>query len=58
MGKKTGLWNDERAITEKPLIASVVVGVLGGIAMILPDLLFFGKYSQAVMDSYAVQLFF
>ena len=55
LGKKTGLWKDERAITEKTLIASVVVGILGGLAMILPDLLFFGKYSQAVMDSYAVK---
>ena len=51
-GKKTGLWKDEKAITRKPLLASVLVAVFGGMAIILPDLFFFGNYSQAIADSY------
>lgn len=55
LGKKVGLWKDEIAITRKPLVASVIVAVVGGLALILPDLLFFGKYSEAIMNSYAVK---
>ncbi len=55
LGKKTGLWKDERTITKKPLIISIVIAVVGGLAMILPDMLFFGHYSEAIMDSYAVK---
>ena len=45
LGKKLGLWKDEIRITKKPLIVSIVVGIVGGLAMILPDILFFGRYS-------------
>ncbi len=55
LGKKIGLWKDEKKITKKPLIASVIVAVVGGLALILFDLLFFGKYSQIIMDSYSVK---
>ncbi len=55
LGKKTGLWKDEQSLTKKPLIICVIVSVIGGLALILPDILFFGKYSQAIMDSYAVK---
>ncbi len=55
LGKKTGLWKDERTITKKPLIISGAIAVGGGLAMILPDMLFFGQYSEAIMDSYAVK---
>ena len=55
LGKKTGLWKDERTITKKPLLISIIISVLGGLAMILPDMLFFGKYSDAIMDSYAIK---
>ena len=55
LGKKTGLWKDERSITKKPLTIALVISLLGGLALILPDLLFFGKYSQAIMDSYAAK---
>ena len=50
--KKTGLWKDERTITKKPLTAAVIVAVVGGLALILPDLLFFGQYSEVIADSY------
>ena len=55
LGKKTGLWKDERTISKKPLAASIVIAVIGGLAMILPDMLFFGNYSEAIMASYAVK---
>ncbi len=55
LGKKTGLWKDERTITKKPLVTSIIVAVVGGLALILPDVLFFGHYSEAIMNSYAVK---
>ena len=55
LGKKTGLWKDERTLTKKPLITSLVASIVGGLALILPDILFFGKHVQAIMDSYAVK---
>ena len=55
LGKKIGLWKDETGITKKPLAAAIVISVVGGLALILPDILFFGKYSQAIMDSYATK---
>ena len=55
LGKKTGLWKDERHITKAPLIASVIISVIGGVGIILPDILFFGRYSQVIMDSYAIK---
>lgn len=53
LGKKTGLWKDERAITRQPLVAAFVVAVVGGLALILLDILYFGRFNQAIMDSYA-----
>lgn len=55
LGKKVGLWKDERRITKKPLLAAAAVSVIGGLALILPDLLIFGKYEQALLDMYAVK---
>lgn len=53
LGKKVGLWKDERSLTKKPLVIAAVGSLLGGLAMILPDILFFGRYSEAIMNSYA-----
>ena len=55
LGKKIGLWKDEKRITKQPLIASFIVAVVGGSVLILSDLLFFGNYSQIIMDSYLVK---
>ncbi len=55
LGKKTGLWKDETSITKKPLMISAVAAIFGGLALILPDLLYFGYHSQAIMDSYAAK---
>ena len=55
LGKKIGLWKDETTITRTPLLVSLLVAVVGGLAMILPDMLFFGQYSTVIMDSYATK---
>ena len=55
LGKKIGLWKDEKKITKKPLIACVIAAVVGGMVLILSDLLFFGNDSQVIMDSYSVK---
>ena len=55
LGKKIGLWKDERHLTRNPLLAAIIIGLVGGAALILPDLLFFGKHEQALLDMYAVK---
>ena len=52
LGKKTGLWKDEISITKKNLIITVICAIVGGIALILPDLLFFNNYSEVIKNSY------
>lgn len=55
LGKKTGLWKDEISITKKPLFLSLGIAVFGGLVLILSDVLYFGKYSQPIMDSYGTK---
>ena len=55
LGKKMGLWKDEKTITKQPLIASISVSIVAGSILILSDLLFFGKYSEVIMNSYSVK---
>ena len=52
LAKKTGLWKDEMKIEKKPLLAAIVIAVIGGMGIILPDLLYFGNYIPAVRESY------
>ena len=55
LGKKVGLWRGERRITRGPLLVALTIGVIGGLALILPDLLIFGKYEPVLLDVYAVK---
>lgn len=55
LGKRIGLWKDEKALVKNPLILAGIISVLGGAVLILSDILFFGNYSQIIMDSYAVK---
>lgn len=55
LAKKVGLWKDEITITRKPLIYAIIISIVGGLAMILPDIFFFGHYSDVIMNSYAVK---
>lgn len=55
LGRKTGLWKDETAITKKPGLVTLAVSVAGGLAMILLDVLLFGPGCQAIGDSYGTK---
>ena len=55
LGRKVGLWKDERRITKKPLLAALVISLMGGLALILPDLLIFGRYEPALLDVFAAK---
>ena len=55
LAKKIGLWKDERKLEKKPLIRTALVAILGGMLLILSDLLFFGNYFDAIRESYAVK---
>lgn len=55
LAKKVGLWKDESKLTKKPLIVSIVISIVGGLILILSDIFFFGKYSEVIMNSYAVK---
>ena len=55
LGKKTGLWKDETHFAKKSLLITLAIALIGGLALILPDLLFFGKYNEAIMNSYAAK---
>ena len=55
IAKKIGLWKDEKHITKMHLIISIVIAFIGGLALILPDTLFFSKYSDAIKNSYLVK---
>jgi len=55
LGKRTGLWKDEKSITAKPLIIAIIVSVVGGLALILPDILFFGQHIEAILQSYTAK---
>ena len=55
LGKKTSLWRDERAIKRRPLLLAVAVSLIAGPALILPDILYFGKHVPAIAESYATK---
>ena len=55
LSKKVGLWKDKLEFARKPLVLTAIASVAGGLFLILPDLLFFGNYSQAIRDSYAAK---
>ena len=46
--KKTGLWAGEKSITRKPLVAAIVISVIGGLVLIYADLLFFSRYIPGI----------
>ena len=55
LGKKVGLWREERFLEKGPLTVALLLAVIGGLFMILPDMLYFCGQSQALKDSYAVK---
>lgn len=55
LAKNIGLWRDERSITVKPLLFTIIISVIGGLSLILSDIFYFGKYSEVISNSYAVK---
>ena len=55
LSKQIGLWKDEKTIARTPLIITIIIALVGGLLMILPDILFFGQYSEVIMDSYVAK---
>lgn len=55
VAKKVGLWKDETKFEKKPMMAAIIVSLIGGLAMILLDVFFFGNYSDVIRDSYLVK---
>lgn len=55
LSKKVGLWKDGVHFEKKPILFTILTAIVGGFAMIGLDILFFGNYSQAIADSYAVK---
>lgn len=53
--KKVGLWRDKLEFVPKPLALTAVSAIVGGMLIILPDILFFGDYSQIIRDSYLIK---
>ena len=52
LGRKIGLWKDETKFEKQPLLAAIFIAIIGGLGIILPDLLYFGNYIPAVRESY------
>ena len=55
IGKRIGLYRGERTIEKKPLLCAIAVSLIGGVSMILFDLLWFGKVSDVIMESYSAK---
>ena len=52
LAERLGIFRNERSITRRPLIFSIAVAVAVGVLIILPDLLVFNNYSEAIRASY------
>ena len=52
LGDRLELFKNERNIQRKPLVFALGIALISGLCMILCDVLFFGRYSEAIMNSY------
>ena len=53
LSKKIGLWKNPFHLEKKPMLAATVVSVIGGLALILPDLFIFSKFEPVLLQAYA-----
>lgn len=51
--KKVGLWKDEVHKSKRAVFFTIAISIVGGLGLILPDMLYFGQYSEEIMASYA-----
>jgi hypothetical protein len=55
LGKKVGLFKNEKSITTKPLLITLTIALLGGVSLILSDVLFFNQHSAILAESYTLK---
>ena len=56
LSKKLGLWKSSFRFEQQPMISAIVVSIVGGLALILPDLFIFGKFEPVLLQAYASKL--
>ena len=52
LSKKLGLWYSSFRFEKQPMISAIVVSVIGGLGLILPDLFIFGKFEPVLLQAY------
>ena len=52
LAEKLGLWKEKLTFEKTGLLGALVVALVGGLAMILLDVLVFAKFSPAIAESY------
>jgi len=55
IAEKLGLWKNERKLKLRPILYTVAVAVISGLAIILADIFYFANINGAIADSYAVK---
>ena len=55
LGERVGLFRGERRLERKPLLITGAASVVAGLSFILFDLLWFGRVSEAIMESYSAK---
>ena len=51
LAEKIGLWR-KTTFEAKPVYSTIIVSVLAGVGIILPDIFIFGRFSDAIKESY------
>lgn len=55
IAEKIGLWKNERKLTLRPILYTVAVAVISGLAIILADILYFSNINGAIAESYVTK---
>lgn len=55
LGERLSLYKGERRLELKPFFYTVIILIVGGLSMILFDVLWFGRVSAPIMESYSVK---
>ena len=55
MARRIGLWSENKKITKTPLIISIIVAIIAGAVNILPDLYYYARFSEKMMNTFAIK---
>ena len=55
LGENLGIYKNETTFERKPLVVTAIIATAGGLSLILFDLLWFGRVSEVIMESYAAK---